>query len=98
MRIHGKGTSFGSGGDRQDTQRSKRFRMAHRAGQKVRGTVAHWQEPGLAWVEIDGHRLLARIGEDAVLGQERWFLIVRLEPDIVLRALSGSPGGLDVLV
>ncbi|WP_243367668.1 hypothetical protein [Fundidesulfovibrio soli] len=98
MRIQGQGTSFGSGGNRQDSQRSRRFRMAHRAGQKVRGTVVAWQEPGLAWVEIDGHRLLATISQDAALGLERAFLIVRLEPDIVLRELTGGAKGLDVLV
>lgn len=98
MRIHGQGTSFGQGGHQQDSHRSDRFRKGHRAGQKVRGVVQAWQSPGLAWVEIDGHRLLANLSEDSALGAERLFLIVRLEPDIVLRALPAGSAGLDVLV
>ncbi|MFP5223469.1 MAG: hypothetical protein ACLGSA_14355 [Acidobacteriota bacterium] len=67
-------------------------------GQKVRGTVEEWQSPGLAWVEIDGQRLLAQVSQDAALGRERMFLVLKLTPEIVLRELSGKPSGLDVMV
>ena len=60
--------------------------------------VLEWQSPGLAWVEIDGHRLLAQVSQDAALGHERMFLIVQISPDIVLRELPGKPSGLNVLV
>lgn len=99
MRIRGQGSSFsGFGGQRQESERSERFRKAHRVGQKVRGTVQEWQSPGLAWVEIDGQRLLAQVSQDASLGRERLFLVLKLSPEIVLRELSGKPSGLDVVV
>ncbi|MFZ5427221.1 MAG: hypothetical protein ACOZEN_09605 [Thermodesulfobacteriota bacterium] len=98
MRIRGQGSSFGSGGQRQESQRSERFRRAHRAGQKVKGTILDWHSPGLAWVDIEGHRLLAQVSQDSAMGLERLFLIVRLTPDIVLRELTGKPQGLDVVV
>jgi len=99
MRIRGQGSSFsGFGGQHQESERSERFRKAHRVGQKVRGMVQEWQSPGLAWVEIDGQRLLAQVSQDASLGRERLFLVLKLTPEIVLRELSGKPSGLDVVV
>lgn len=99
MRIRGHGSSFsGFGGQRRDSERSERFRKAHRAGQKVRGTILEWQSPGLAWVEIDGQRLLAQVAQDSSLGLARTFLIASLTPDIVLREISGNPSALSVLV
>lgn len=100
MRIKGHGSSFsGFGGGERQSERSERFRKAYRAGQKVRGTIAEWRSPGLAWVEIAGHRLLAQVAADATLGRERLFLIERLSPEIVLRELpGGAREGLDVLV
>ncbi|GFK95702.1 hypothetical protein NNJEOMEG_03570 [Fundidesulfovibrio magnetotacticus] len=98
MRVHGRSTSFGSGGEQRGRERSERFRKAHKPGQKVRGTVVEWQGEGLAWVEIDGHRLLAQVSPDSRLGRERGFLIVSLAPDIVLRELPARTSGLDVVV
>ena len=99
MRIRGSGSSsFESGGQRRESERSERFRKAHRAGQKVLGTIREWDDSGLAWVEIDGHRLLAQVSQDSSLGLERAFLIVRLSPDIVLKEISGKQSGLNVLV
>jgi len=99
MRIRGHGSSFsGSSGDRRDSDRSERFRNAHRAGQKVRGVIVEWHTAELAWVEIDGHRLLAQVARDSALGLERAFLIVRLSPDIVLKEISAKSSGLNVLV
>ena len=99
MRIRGRGSStFGFGGERRESERSERFRKAHRAGQKVRGTILEWQSPSLAWVEIDGHKLLAQVAQDTALGLVRTFLIVKLSPDIVLKEISEKSGGLNVLV
>jgi hypothetical protein len=97
IRIQGQGTSFSGGGSGKERERSERFRRAHRAGQKVRGTVLEWRAPGLAWVDIDGHGLLAQLATDAALGRERTFLILRLEPDIVLREIRET-SGLDTVV
>ena len=100
MRIRGKSSSsFDSGGgDRRDSARSDRFRNSHRVGQKVTGVIREWHTQELAWVEIDGQRLLAQVSRDSALGLERAFLVVRLTPDIVLKELSGRPSGLNVLV
>jgi len=100
MRIRGQGSSsFGFDGQRQNSQRSERFRRAHRAGQKVKGTILEWHSPGLAWVDIDGHRLLAQVSQDSALGLERLFLIARLTPDIILREITnGGATKLDIVV
>jgi len=99
VRIRESGSSSsGFGRQSKDSERSDRFRKGHRAGQKVKGMVMEWQSPGLAWVEIDGQRMLAQVSEDAVLGRERMFLVVQLSPDIVLRELHDKPSGLNVLV
>ena len=99
MRIRGQGTSFsGHGSGQRDSGRAEQFRKAHRAGQKVRGMVMQWHSDSLAWVEIDGHRLLARVSRDSALGRERRFLIESLDPEIVLRELRGGSRGLDVVV
>lgn len=100
MRVNNQSSSFGAGGDAGERDRSGRFRKRHRAGQRVRGVVREWQSQaqGLAWVDIDGHRLLAQLPPDTRLGLERLFLVVSLEPEIVLRALPSRPGGLNVVV
>ncbi|MBI4803937.1 MAG: hypothetical protein HY795_01740 [Desulfovibrio sp.] len=99
MRIRGRGSSsFGSGGQHRESERSERFRKAHRVGQKVSGTIQQWDESGLAWVQIDGHRLLAQVSQDSNLGLERAFLVVSLSPDIVLKEITGKHSGLNVLV
>jgi hypothetical protein len=99
MRIRGHGSSFsGFGGQQRDSQRSERFRKAHRPGQKVRGVILEWQSDDLAWVEIDGHRLLAQVARNSALGLERAFLVVRLDPEIVLKEISAKASGLNVMV
>ena len=99
MRINGQGGSFpGQDGPRQDSRRSKRFRQGHRPGQKVRGRILEWREDDLAWVEIDGHGLLAQLSRDSALGLERTFLILRLEPEIVLREITSSETGLSIII
>lgn len=99
MRIKGDGaSSFGGGGARQGSERSERFRKGHRPGQKVRGVIVEWRTEELAWVEIDGHGLLARVSRDSLLGRERTFLIVRLTPEIMLRELTDKPQGFSAVV
>lgn len=99
MRIRGQGSSStGFGGQRQDSERSERFRRGHRAGQKVQGRIVEWEAPGLAWVEIDGQRLLAQVSQDSELGLIRRFLILKLSPEIVLKEITKRTGGLDVVV
>ncbi|MFW5837498.1 MAG: hypothetical protein ACOCVM_05775 [Desulfovibrionaceae bacterium] len=73
--------------------RTEAFRRSHRVGQHVRGTLVRWEGPGLGWVDIDGHWLLARLGGGASPGQVLEFEITRLTPDIVLRQLGHPAGG-----
>ena len=98
MRIRGNGASFGDSGARRGNERSERFRRAHRPGQKVRGTILEWRTEELAWVDIDGHGLLAQVSRHSPLGRERTFLILRLTPEIMLRELTDRPDGLNVVV
>jgi len=99
MRIRGQGSSPGGFGDHQgDSRRAEAFRRSHRAGQKVVGVVKEWRDQDLAWVEIDGHRLLASVGRDTAPGLSRRFVIESLHPVIVLRELKAQAQGLDVVV
>jgi len=91
MRVSGNGSGpfdFGGGNER----RSDQFRRGRRPGQKVRGTLVKWVSESMAWVLIDGHHLLAHLQTRPPEGAQLLFLITRLDPEIVLRELSGAPG------
>lgn len=91
MRVRGNGSGpFDFGGNNE--RRSAQFRQGRRPGQKVRGTLVKWVSEGMAWVLIDGHHLLAQLQTRPPEGAQLLFLITRLEPDIVLKELSGVPG------
>ncbi|GAB6038856.1 hypothetical protein JCM15519_34150 [Fundidesulfovibrio butyratiphilus] len=100
MRIKGQGASSGGFGQssRDNSRRRENFRRSHRAGQRVRGRILEWRGQDLAWVEIDGHGLLAQVARNSTLGLERRFLIVSLEPEIVLRELTMQEGRFDIHV
>lgn len=99
MRIKENSTSsFGGQGNRSGSERSARFRKAHRPGQKVRGTILEWRTEELAWVDINGYGLLAQVSRSSPLGLERTFLIVSLSPEITLRELTDRPDGINVVV
>lgn len=99
MRIHGQNSSSaGFGGHKQDSERSERFRRGHRVGQKVQGRIVEWENQELAWVEIDGQRLLAQVNHDSALGLTRQFLVLKLSPEIVLKEITGRAKGLNVVV
>ncbi|WP_029894447.1 hypothetical protein [Desulfohalovibrio reitneri] len=83
MRIGGRG-SGGSpppGGD----NRKRAFKAKHRVGQTVRGRVASRDSSGLFWINVDGDELLAPLPPDTPLGGHSLFLILELEPEILLR-------------
>lgn len=75
---------------RGTNSRSEYFRNKHRPGDRVRGTILGYDAPGLAWVEIEDQQLLARIGAGGLVGERRFFRILTLYPDIVLKDLSGE--------
>jgi hypothetical protein len=90
MRISGSGTggSYGGGGSRSD-----RFRSRHRPGQKVRGILLKNLPDSMAWVDIDGERLLAQLETARPEGSRLLFLIQQLVPRIILKELTGTPHG-----
>lgn len=90
MRISGSGSSgsYGGGGSRSD-----RFRNRHRPGQKVRGVLLKNLPDSMAWVEIDGERLLAQLETVHPEGSRLLFLIQQLAPKIILKELSAGAGG-----
>lgn len=85
MRIRGSGT--GSGGFGQGGSRSGSFRKKHRLGQHVQGILLKNLPDNMAWVEIDGDRLLAQLEVSHPEGSRLQFVIKQLTPDIVLKEL-----------
>jgi len=98
----GQGGGFGESRERgQD--RAEAFRRAHAVGDKVRGRILRYDQPGRCWVEIDGRELLAETSLEAPVGGFLMFRIVSMEPEIVLRDLGevsykDDQGGLNLLV
>lgn len=96
MRIRNSGTGFGGFGGGES--RSDSFRKKHKLGQKVRGKLLKRISDDMAWVSIDGDKLLAQIQpahqEDAHLT----FIVKQLTPDIILKEVfefsSGSANAL----
>ncbi|QJB57954.1 hypothetical protein [Pseudodesulfovibrio sp. zrk46] len=88
MRIKGSGSQFfGSGGG---GSRSESFKRGRKRGQKVRGTILKWVSEDMAWVEIDGHRLLAQLHSHPPVGSRLTFLIIQLTPEIILKEIFES--------
>ena len=96
MRIKGSGkdtSGFGGGWGRSDS-----FRKKHRLGQKVRGRVLKILSDKMAWVEIDGDRLLAQLAIAHAEGSRLTFIVKQLHPDIILKELTlGQSGGNEAL-
>lgn len=90
MRISGSGTggSYNGGGSRSD-----RFRNRHRPGQKVRGVLVKNLPDSMAWVDIDGERLLAQLESPHPEGCQLLFLVQQLVPRIILKELTGGGHG-----
>jgi hypothetical protein len=87
MRIRNSGPGFsGSRGD----DRSSAFRHGRRPGQKVRGRLLKWVSDDMAWVEIEGHKLLAQLQSRPAVGTLLTFVIQQLKPNIVLKELYGA--------
>ncbi len=94
MRVGDRGSSFphqqGSGRDR-----AQAFRRDRRIGERVRGRYLREAEPGMVWVDIEGHELKAQatgaISPDEIIT----FEIVELAPEVVLRRLTRDDGRLN---
>lgn len=98
MRIRGSGKD--GGGFFGGRNRSDSFRRKHRLGQKVRGVLLKNVPDDMAWVEINGDRLLAQLSVVHPEGARLTFIIEQLTPYIILKELRehGHGGGADVLV
>jgi len=86
MRIRNSGSGFfgfGSGGNRSDS-----FKQGRKPGQKIRGTIIEWISEDMAWVDIEGHRLLAQLKSKPSIGTQLIFLVVQLNPDIILKEIG----------
>ncbi len=95
MRISGYGAGGGdSPRSRQGEERRQAFRRRHRVGERLQGTLLRWESPGLAWIRVAGHELLAWISDAPEPGQPLWFLVRELFPELVLQQLgqSEAPG------
>lgn len=97
MRVRESGFGFfgfGAGGQ----SRSNSFKKGRRKGQKVRGTLLKWVSDDMAWVEIEGHKLLAQLASKPPVGAQLTFIIKQLVPDIILKEVfSVSSAGADAL-
>jgi len=86
MRIRNSGQGgggFGGWGSRSDS-----FRKRHHVGQKVRGMVLKNMPDNMAWVEINGDRLLAQLEVIHPEGSRLTFIIKQLTPHIILKELA----------
>lgn len=87
MRIRNSGSGFsGFGKD----SRSSSFRKGRRPGQKVLGKLLKWVSDDMAWVEIDGQKLLAKLQSSPPVGAHLTFIIKQLVPEIVLKEVFDS--------
>ncbi|MBQ4132206.1 MAG: hypothetical protein IJD04_00525 [Desulfovibrionaceae bacterium] len=89
MRI---GQYSGSAAGRQDDnngeQRRQAFRKRYALGQEVEGILSENPEGGLAWVNVGGLELTAKIPFQGRKGQRLLLQIMQLEPEIVLKFLK----------
>ncbi len=98
MKIHGYGGGAGHHPPQNAQARKASFRKRHRVGEVVRGRLHLMEKPGLAWVDFDGDALLTPVAPTAhgdsplARGTALWFVIVELEPDIVLKPAPGGGG------
>ncbi|BCS87409.1 hypothetical protein [Pseudodesulfovibrio sediminis] len=86
MRVSGSGSggnSFFGGKNRSDS-----FRQKHRCGQKVKGILLKNLSDNMAWVEINGDKLLAQLEVYHPRGSRLTFIIKQLVPDIILKELT----------
>lgn len=93
MRISGYGAGFGQ---QQPGDRAATFKRQHSIGQRVKGRILRQEAGGLMWVQVGGAELLARLEVDAQPGDELFFIVRALEPEIVLQALPRGAGAVDL--
>lgn len=88
MRISGYGAGFGQPEAERD--RAAAFRSRHSVGQRVKGRILRREANGLYWVQVGGEEMLARLEVQAEPGDQLFFLVRALTPEILLQVLSGE--------
>lgn len=89
MRIHSNASGFSSfSGQQSAKERQEAFKRSHRPGELVRAFFVSWEtydsDEGLAWLDINGHSLLAPLAGSYAPGQQLDMHIDAIEPEIVL--------------
>lgn len=80
--------TFGGKGSRSDS-----FKKGRKVEDKVRGTLLKWVSDDMAWVNIEGHKLLAQLNSKPQVGSILTFVIKQLSPSIVLKEVFSPSGG-----
>lgn len=87
MRV--KNTGYGGYNKQQhSTDRAMLFKRKFKAGQLLKGKVLRVEQEGYAWVIVGGMELLAEIETIPQPGHWLDFLVLTLEPSIILRQLQ----------
>lgn len=88
MRV--KNTGYGGYNNQQQhsTDRATLFKRTFKAGQLLKGKVLRVEQEGYAWVVVGGMELLAEIETMPQPGHWLEFLVLTLEPSIILRQLQ----------
>jgi len=91
-------TGFGAGGQPPGGERDRAaaFRARHSIGQRVRGRILRREQNGLTWVLVGGEELLARLEVPAEPGDELFFIVRALSPEIMLQALPPGQAAADL--
>ncbi len=95
MRIQDHRSGFQSFSQQSSAkERREAFKRSHRPGDIVRARFIAWEhhngEEGLAWVDINGHALLAPLTGDYQPGFRFALLVQAIEPDILLEPVPVS--------
>jgi len=97
MRITGFGAGNNAGGrPGGERDRAAAFRARHSIGQRVRGRILRREANGLTWVLVGGEELLARLEVAADPGDELFFIVRALSPEIMLQALAPGQAAADL--
>jgi len=88
MRISRNSTPYGGGQASTQTSRGALFKRKVKVGQLLKGRMLRVEQEGFAWVLIGDMELLAQIETMPEPGQWLEFLVLSLEPSIMLRQLQ----------
>ncbi|MCT4535323.1 hypothetical protein [Halodesulfovibrio sp.] len=88
MRISGNSNPYGGSQSSASTSRGAIFKRKVKVGQLLKGRMLRVEQEGFAWVLIGDMELLAQVEHMPEPGQWMEFLVLALEPSILLRQLQ----------